>query len=400
MKKIFTLFLIISVLFCSQTGFAASYVYEQDFEADSPVLENAYVKLSGVIGTESDNSYIQYITGETYHKLETTFKNLPDDLIIMTADLAATHESQQLQIWRGTSTSPGSAGALVLMRFGYVPHTGICSDWHKFMLILDRENANGKAFVDGVLKYDMDLDLNNWDWTADNAEILMQSYGLKFDNIKIAYDDYSGLFGIDKVLFNDVECVENQGDFGKLPTDLSKISVYLNYPMEDKNVAPVVLKKDGVVVDGVNCVYNEQTGYYDITLSDGFEKGPTYNLVTKEGLSMPFGAYRTDSFTFNVAQTALEFSTMNITTLTGTRAEIQLTNNSFDESKATVVMFVYDNATGMMVDCTAGAVTTVAPIDSETIYAELTTSYTDGYTVKAYVWDNITSAIPMLSVSQ
>lgn len=398
MKKIFALLLIISALLGAQSVFAASYVYEQNFQSDSPVVENDYVTLRGTIATDGDNKFIQYIANSGSHQIDTTFKNLPDDLIIMTADLAATSESQQLQIWRKTGNA--ITDALVLMRFGYVPHGGVCSDWHKFILILDKQNANGKAFVDGVLKYNLPLDLNNWDWTADTSQILMSSYGLKFDNIKVAYDDYTDLFGIDKVLFNDVECTANQGNFGKLPTDVSKISVSLNYPMEDKNIAPVVLKKDGVEVDNVNCVYNTQTGYYDITVPGGFEKGPTYNLITKEGLSMPFGTYRTDNFTFTVAETAFEFSTMNITTLSGTRAEIQLTNNSFNESKATVVMFVYDNATGMMVDCAAGVETTIDRMDSETLYAELPTSYTDGYTVKAYVWNNVVSAIPLLSVAQ
>ena len=388
MKKIFALVLMVCVLLNIQSAFAANFVFDDNFDTWTSVDGNEYVSfLAGQIGEDNGNKYLK---GDAEDKIQMQFSQLSQTALIISADIRATNPTgEQFQIF-----AANNSGWIDKLNHFYdcvVSDT----DLHKLMLFFDPVNSKTKLIVDGELKVDSSFNtVNGWSWDADGAGMAISAYNMQFDNMKIAFDDTSGILGIDNIKFNDMELTDNNGNFGNISKELNKISVKFNYPIEDRSVAPVTLT-NGSNPMITSFEYNTKTGYYDFTISDDFVGGEMCSISIADDFTTLFG---NKTYTFSIAENDYDFSAMSITTTEGTKAEIDFTNNSFSACKATVILFVYDS-NGMLVDCIAGETFNVLPTQTQELTAQLTTSYTTGYTVEAYVWDDVESSIPILSIS-
>ena len=387
MKKIYALVLVLCVMLNIQSAFAATYVFDDNFDTWTSIEGNEYVSfLAGQIDEINGNKYLK---GDHEDKIQIQFLELPQTALIISADIRLTNISpEQFQIWAEYGNNWN----------GIVNHLYDCvasdTDLHSMILFFDPINSKTKLILDGELKVDSSFNsVNGWSWDADGAGLVISAYNMQFDNMKIAFDDISGIFGIEDIKFNDVELSHNNGDYGNISKELNKISVKFNYPIEDRTLAPIDLK-NGSNTMSTSFVYNTETGYYDFTVNEDFEGGELCSISISDNFASLFG---NKTYTFSIAENDYEFGEMSITTTDGTQATIEFTNSSLSDCKATVVLFVYDS-NGMLIDCIAGETFNVAPTQTQPLSAQLETSYTEGYTVEAYVWDDVESAIPIFSV--
>lgn len=394
MKKIFTFVLVLCSFLLATSASAANTIFNEDFEdTDLTDCENVEFSLTRII-EEDGNKYIQgnAQSNPVAERFEITLKEgeATDYMVISTDFKAVLSESEQISFVGINDSNPWQRVTWL--------YNALIDDtqWHKLLLVCDFNNEKTIVVVDGKV-----ISNTNWadcEWTSSGAgaKFRIEAYCLSFDNTVIMTDDCDNYFGISDILFNDVDLADNNGDFGQLGSDLSKISVKMDFPLADNNVAPITVNGGAAVVE--SSVYNTETGCFDITIK-GLEPGTPYTISTAENLmGMLDAQFKSQTYTFSVAESDFEFSQMDITVQEGTRAEITIRNNKFSPSDATVVIFVYDSE-GIMVDCVAGVTESIAPMTSESVYAELTNPYTDGYTVSAFVWDNVISALPLMSIN-
>lgn len=387
MKKIFALICMLGIMLGVQTAYAANYVFETDFDSCDALPSNEYVSFAaGKLGTDDGNKYLDL---DREDKVQIKFSTLPDKLLVYQADFWCTNPSaEQFQLWG----VPSSGSWLKIGHF----YNNVTADKAKHSLLLEFDPVNKKIkmIVDGQKLVDSSFSAD-FDWLASGAALIISGYHMRFDNIKAAYNDISGMFGMDSIKFNDIEAAEKSGSFGSLSKSLNKVSVKFNYPIDDRTIAPVVFKNGDTVMD-TSFVYNSETGYYDFTINEELTGGESLTMSIAEEPEALFGK---KEYTFKIAEEDYSFTQMKISSGSGkTRADITLSNGSFDKCGAAVFIFVYA-ADGSMADCIAGETVTIKPMQSAALYAELPAEYDESYTVEAYVWDNAESAIPLLSIS-
>lgn len=397
MKKFTILTFIICLLALMPCAYAANIVNEDDFADNMPStapINREYMNYEGRIYEENG---LKYLGPNNNDPARVIMKKIPNDCIVVMMDIKSSGnvDSEQFQI----SFSKNETGWNWYGKSLYAQYYNCFvsdKEWHKSVTVFDCNANTVDVYVDGKLAghktYTTSDEAN---WNTEGISLVISCPELAVTNIKTAYSDIDGLFGIGTAEFNGHVFRKNGNDYGVLPSMLEKVSVSLEYPSGESELWTV--KEDGEEIP-CNYVYNEETGKYDITIDGNYKSGKSYEIaISENALTKDSSAYRADSFKFSIADKNYGCTDISITNDGTLKAETDFSNNTFLTQEATLILFVY-NADGMMVDCASSETAEIGAAETKTLSAAINSDYSDGYTVQAVIWDNAYNALPLINL--